>query len=340
MRLVTRCDLDGLACAVLIGRNEEVDEILLTHPQADADGKVEIGPDDILANLPFRSGCALWFDHHMHTAAAAPEQPYKGVFGRAPSAARLVFEYYGGLTTMADFEELVHETDRFDSADLDLDDILDPQGYILLGFTLDSRSGLGRNAEYFMTVRELLAKRTAISQVLEHPEVEDRCRRLAAEDTDLHAALEAHSHVEGDVLITDFRGLDRVPVGNRFLVFALFPQVNVAMRIQRNARDRCVMVTLGHSILNRTCDVNLGELAARYGGGGHRGAASIRLTEDADLALRSIIAALGRREPFDLASLAALPLPATPTALDLETAEALRRLTPDDAPNAGRRRRT
>ena len=333
MRLITRCDLDGLACAVLIGLNEEIDEILLTHPQEIADGKIDVGPDDIIANLPFRPGCGLWFDHHMHTAAAAPAEPYNGVFGQAPSAARLVFEYYGGLTTMAEFEELVHETDRFDSADLDLDDILDPQGYILLGFTLDARSGLGRAAEYFMTVRELLTQRAAIAQVLEHPEVEERCRRLAAEDTELHTALVAHSHVEGDVLITDFRNLDPVPVGNRFLVFALFPQINVAMRIQQDHGHPYLMVTLGHSIVNSSCSVNLGELAARYGGGGHRGAASIQLSGNANAQLRSIVAELGGGEPFDLSALAALALPASGAdAQGLEIARALRRPTTDAAP--------
>ncbi len=340
MRLVTRCDLDGLACAVLIGLNEEVDEILLTHPQEIADGRVDIGPRDIIANLPFRPGCALWFDHHMHTAAAAPAEPHDGVFGRAPSAARLVFEYYGGLTTMGEFEELVHETDRFDSASLSLDDILDPQDYILLGFTLDARSGLGRTAEYFMTVRELLTERTAIAQVLDHPEVEERCRRLAAEDTELHTALIAHSHVEGNALITDFRDMKRVPVGNRFLVFALFPQINVAMRIKQDLGHAYVMVTLGHSIVNPSCDVNLGELAARYGGGGHRGAASIQLTGDADAQLRRIVAALSERQPFDLSALAALPLPAASRDPDYETADALRRLVATEAPPGEGRRRT
>ena len=338
MRLVTRCDLDGLACAVLIGLNEEIDEILLTHPQEIADGRIAVGPQDIIANLPFRPGCSLWFDHPLHTAAAAPAERYTGVFGQAPSAARLVFEYYGGLTTMAEFEELVRETDRFDSADLDLDDILDPQGYILLGFTLDARSGLGRTAEYFMTVRQLLASRAPIGQVLEHPEVEERCRRLAAEDTELHAALEARSRTAGKVLITDFRDLDPVPVGNRFLVFALFPQIDVAVRIQRDTGRADTMVTLGHSILNRSCRINLGELAARYGGGGHRGAASIRLAGDADGQLRSLVAELRDREPFDLSSLASLPLPAAAANEDLETAAALRRLGPEEPPTGDRRR--
>ena len=338
MRLVTRCDLDGLACSVLIGLNEEVDEILLTHPQEIADGRIAIGANDILANLPFRSGCGMWFDHHMHTAAAAPTEHYMGVFGRAPSAARLVFEYYGGLTTMAEFDELVRETDRFDSADLDLDDILDPQGYILLGFTLDARSGLGRTAEYFMTVRELLAERTAIAQVLAHPEVEERCRRLAAEDTELHSALMAHSRVHGKVLVTDFRALERVPVGNRFLVFALFPQIEVAVRIQRDEGHPHTMVTLGHSIVKPTCEVNLGKLAARHGGGGHRGAASIQLEGDADARIRAILAELGPPDPFDLDRLASLPLGGRPDSADLEIEEALQGLTDEAEPDGWRPR--
>ncbi len=336
MRLITRCDLDGLACAVLIGHNEDIDEILFAHPQQIADGKIEVGAGDILANLPFRPGCDLWFDHHLHTAAAAPAEPYDGVFGRAPSAARLVFEYYGGLTTLAEYEELVRETDRFDSARLDLDDILDPQGYILLGFTLDARSGLGRAAEYFMTVRELLAERAAIAKVLEHPEVEERCRRLAAEDTELHTALVAHSRVEGDVLITDFRDLERVPVGNRFLVFALFPQIAVALRIQQDEGRPQVMVTLGRSIVNPACTVNLGELAARYGGGGHPGAASIQLAGNADARLREIVAALCSRDPFDLSALSG---PELPSERDYEVVAALERLDAD-AGAAGRRRQT
>ncbi len=292
MRLLTRCDLDGLACSVLIGLHEEIDEILLTHPQEIADGKVAVGGNDVLANLPFRSGCGLWFDHHMYTTVAAPSEPYMGVFGRAPSAARLVFEYYGGRRAMDEFTDLVSETDRFDSASLDLDDILDPQGYIRLGFTLDARSGLGDASEYFLALHELLTHRTPIDQLLEHPAVEARCRRLEEEDTALHAALEANSRVEGNVLVTDLRSLERLPAGNRFLVFALFPQVNVAVRLQRDAGGRVTRLTLGHSVLNRTCRTNLGQLAALYGGGGHRGAASIPLNGDADSRLAEIVWAL------------------------------------------------
>ena len=292
MRIVTRGDLDGLTCSVLLSLHEDIDGILLTHPQELAEGRVEIRATDIIANLPYQPGCALWFDHHLHTAAVTPAVDFEGSFGRAPSAARLVYEYYGGSGKMPEMEELVRETDRLDSADLTLDDILDPQGYIKLGFTIDGRSGLGELESYFVTLLKLLVEKTPIDRILAHPDVDQRCRRLEEEDIELHAALEGYSWTVGNVVITDFRDLDPVPVGNRFLVFALFPKVNVALRLQQGREQDHVMLTLGHSILDRTCRTNVGELAARYGGGGHQGAGSIKLTGDADPVIDMIVGEL------------------------------------------------
>lgn len=292
MRLVTRGDLDGLTCAVIISLNEAVDELLLTHPQKIADGKIEIRDTDVIANLPFQKGCALWFDHHQHTTAKTPTEPFEGAFGQAPSAARLAYEYYGGLLTMPQLEELVHETDRLDSADLTLDDILDPQGYIQLGYTLDSRTGLGDLNEYFMSLLDLLVTNTPIDQILAYPEVEERSGRLEMEDIELHAALKVYSEVHGNVVLTDFRDLDPVPVGNRFLVYAVYPKINVEARVQWRKDMKIPMLTLGHSVINRTCQTDVGELATRYGGGGHRGAGSLPLKEDPDKAIAEIVAEL------------------------------------------------
>ncbi len=293
MRVVTRGDLDGLTCAVLLGINEGVDDFLLTHPQEITDGQVEIRPTDIIANLPYHPNCALWFDHHLHTATvAAPAEDFKGAFGQAPSAARLVYEHYGGRAKMPEFEEQVRETDRLDSADLTLNDILNPEGFIKLGFTIDGRSGLGPFETYFMTLLHLLIKKIPLQQVLAHPQVESRYQRLEEEDIELRAALRGHSWVDENVVVTDLRGLERVPVGNRFLVFAVFQEINVAVRVQWGPRREYAMMTLGHNILNRTCRTNLGDLAARYGGGGHQGAASIKLTEDPDALIQMIVAEL------------------------------------------------
>lgn len=298
MRLVTRADLDGLACAVLISQAEDVDGLLLIHPQEITDNLVEIRPTDIIANLPYHPHCAMWFDHHLHTATpAAPPADFKGAFGLAPSAAHLVYDYYGGDEKMPEFAELVRETDRLDSADLTPEDVLHPEGYILLGFTLDGRSGLGPFESYFVSLVDLLSRRMPIEEILRTPEVEERCRRLEEEQSRFWKTLKMHSRVDGKVVLTDFRDVDPVPAGNRFLVYALYPQVNVSVRLQWGPRREFAVATLGHSIFNRTCPINLGELAARYGGGGHRGAASIPLIEDPDQEIQLILAELKAGRP-------------------------------------------
>jgi hypothetical protein len=293
MRLVTRGDLDGVTCAVLLSLNEDVDSISLIHPQDISDGRADIQPGDIIANLPYHPGCAMWFDHHLHTATTnVPPEAFRGAFAQAPSAARLVYEYYGGEEAMPQFAELVRETDRLDSADLTPDDVLDPQAYIKLGFTIDGRTGLGTFERYFLLLVDLLKTGTPIAGILEDPAVKKRCDLLESENERFCQALRGHSRVEGNVVITDFRDLDHVPIGNRFLVYALYPEVNVSARIHWGPNRNFPMLILGQSIFRRTCKTNLGELAARYGGGGHRGAGSIPLISEPDQQIQMVISEL------------------------------------------------
>jgi hypothetical protein len=293
MRLVTRGDLDGLTCAVLLSLNEEVNSISLIHPQDISDGRATIRPDDIIANLPFHPGCAMWFDHHLHTATAnVPPEAFRGAFAEAPSAARLVYEYYGGEAAMPQFKELVAETDRLDSANLTPDDVLDPQGFIKLGFTIDGRTGLGTFERYFLHLVDLLRAGTPVADVLADPSVRKRCELLESENESFCQDLRRHSRIEGNVVVTDFRELDHTPIGNRFLVYALFPEVNVSARIHWGPNRAFPMLLLGHSIFRRTCKTNVGELAARYGGGGHRGAGSIPLMDEPDQQIQMVVGEL------------------------------------------------
>lgn len=291
MRLVTRGDMDGLTCAVIISLYETIEDVLLVHPQEMADGQIEIGPNDIIANLPYQPGCAMWFDHHQHTATvAAPVHGFTGDFGAAPSAAHLVYKYYGGKETMPYLEQLVAETDRMDAADLTPSDVLMPQDFIKVGFTIDSRSGLGAFEGYFIELVNLFRAGTSIEEVLEHPEVAKRCKMLDDADASFQEALITHSKVDGNVVVTDFRDSEEVPRGNRFMVYALFPEVNVSVRLQWGPGKAYTMMTIGHSIFNRTCNTDVGELAARYGGGGVRGAGSIRLLdEDPNIEIQMVI---------------------------------------------------
>ena len=280
MRLVTRGDLDGLTCAVIITSNENIDDIALIHPQDITDGRFAVEKGDILANIPYHPKAGKWFDHHIQTENnPKPPEQFDGAYGLAPSAARLVYDYYGGEDKMPQFRTLVDETDRLDSAQLDRDDVLNPQGFIRLGFTIDGRTGLGAFKDYFLFLNEEL-KSTPIELLLEHPEVRDRWERIRDDEIRFKEALQTHSRVDQNVVITDFRDLDPVPVGNRFLVYALYPDVNVSLRLHWGPRKEFIVAAMGHSIFNRTCQTSIGELAGKYGGGGHRGAGTAPLPAD------------------------------------------------------------
>jgi hypothetical protein len=290
MRLVTRGDLDGLTCAVLLTYNEDIDSISLIHPQDITEGRADIRPGDIIANLPYHPDCSMWFDHHLHTATPhVPLGTIKGRFAEAPSAAGLVYEFYGGKEAMPQFAELVHETDRLDSANLTPGDVLMPGGYIKLGFTIDGRTGLGTFEKYFLHLVGLLRSGASIDEVLNDPAVKKRCEMLDSESELFQAELRTHSRVDGNVVITDFRDLDHTPIGNRFLVYAIFPEVNVSVRIHWGPNRSYPMLLLGHSIFNRTCRTNVGELAARYGGGGHKGAGSIPLMDEPEQQIEMVV---------------------------------------------------
>ncbi len=294
MRLVTRGDLDGLTCAVLITSCEDVRAIELIHPQDVTDKRVEIGPEDILANLPYHPRCGKWFDHHLLTDSnEQPPERFEGRYGLAPSAARVVYEYYQpARPDLKRFEPLLAETDRLDAAQLNLDDVLDPQGYILLGLTLDPRTGLGAYKEYFLLLLEKLKTRP-LAEIMELPEVRERVQRLRAQDAEFREATLRCSRLDGNVVVTDFRALDSLPVGNRFLVYTLFPQANVQVRVHWGPQRQRVAVAVGHSIFNRTCRTKVGELMSTYGGGGHRGAGTCVLALDrAEAQVAEIVAAL------------------------------------------------
>jgi hypothetical protein len=281
MRLVTRGDLDGLTSAVLITSSEAIEEVVLIHPQDITDKKFEVTNRDILANLPYHPKCGKWFDHHLLTESnERPPAKFDGRYGLAPSAARVVFEYYIEKNPkIARYETLLLETDRLDSAQLNIDDVLDPKDYILVGYTLDPRTGLGTFQEYFMKLLAWL-KEKPISAILKEPEVEKRVAHLREQDKRFREETVAHSRRDGNVVITDFRGLHPLPIGNRFIVYTLFPQANISLRLHAGPTPDVVAAAVGHSIFNRTSRTNVGELMSRYGGGGHKGAGTCLLPAD------------------------------------------------------------
>jgi oligoribonuclease NrnB/cAMP/cGMP phosphodiesterase (DHH superfamily) len=278
MRLVTRGNMDGLCCTVIITESEDIESIALIHPQDITDRRFTVRKDDILANVPYDSRCAKWFDHHAATRTyTKPPEKFEGKYGLTQSSARLVYQYYRAKDpTLRRFDEFVKEVDRYDGADLQMEDVCDPKRFILLGFTLDPRSGLGGFNDYFRMLVELI-KKQSIEEVLQDDRVVARIARLKKEEEVFRDVMKRHSRQVGNVVVTDLRDVPWVPAGNRFLIYTLFPDANVSVRLAMGPDKKFVVATVGHSIFNRTCRTHVGELMAKYGGGGHKGAGSTPL---------------------------------------------------------------
>ncbi len=293
MRLVTRADLDGLTSAILLQEVEPIDEVDFAHPKDVQDGKVALSANDILANLPYDERAALWFDHHVSQSDAAWNPQMRGGFGVAPSAARVIADHYKS-ERFGRFSELMEATDRLDAALLTHNDIVDPQGWILVGYTLDPRSGLGAFKDYFRHLMQL-AKQQTVDQILQDPEVHKHVERLKAEEPAFREHLKATSRQDGNVVITDVRGLKSLPSGNRFLIYDLFPTANVSVRVADGRNNEFVSIQVGHNILKRDCKTSIGDMLAEHGGGGHVGAGTCQpVPADADRVLGEVVETLKR----------------------------------------------
>ena len=294
MRIVTRPDFDGIVCAVLLREALNIREpVKWVEPNTLQRGLVEIRKGDIIANLPYRDNCTLWFDHHYTNRIY---RSFRGVFRIAPSAAGLIYEYYKDQIKR-DFSELVAAADKIDSADLTLDQVIQPEkyGYVLLSMTVFN----GDHAcELYWNKLVALIGKYDIQKVLDEPDVKQRCEDVIRQNKQYTVYLEENTRLERKVSITDFRHFSKTPAGNRFLVYSLFPDSYVNMRIRLEAENgEMVTVNLGHSIFNSGCHVNVGLLLADYGGGGHRGAASTRFpVSKADEYIPQIIEALKKND--------------------------------------------
>ena len=300
MRLVTRSDFDGLVCAVLIKQVEQLDEIKFVHPKDLQDGDFDARPDDIFANVPYMPGCGLWFDHHASELERVVGQTdFKGVCRLAPSAARVVYDYYGGAARFPGIEAMMDEVDKADSAQFTRNDILHPTGWPLLSFVMDARTGLGRFRDYRISNYQLMfdlidaCLTKSIDEILEMPDVQERVTRYFEQNALFQDMLRAHTTTYGGVVVTDLRGVDPIHSGNRFLVYALYPEQHTSIWIVNGRGNQNCVFACGHSILNRTSQTHIGSLMRRFGGGGHHAAGTCQVSHaDAQATLRDLIDAM------------------------------------------------
>ena len=301
MRLITRSDFDGLVCAVLLREVESIDSVEFVHPKDVQDGKITVGENDILTNLPYVAGIGLWFDHHSSEIVRNDDTvSYRGRFEVAPSAARVVYKHYDS-EKLRKYAKLLESVDRSDAAQLTMDEVTHPTGWILLSYVMDPRTGLAYHRDYRISNRELMTKMIDLiaqhpndpDTVLADPDVKERIDRYREQSVAFEHYTREHSRVDGNVIITDLRGAGDPPSGNRFLVYTMFPEANIQVRIFDGRKGEFVVCAVGHSIFNRTSKTDVGKLMDRYGGGGHRGAGTCQLPlATADAQLREIVAAI------------------------------------------------
>ncbi|GFE56966.1 exopolyphosphatase [Geobacter sp. AOG1] len=298
MRLLTRSDFDGICCAVLLKELGLMDEMVYAHPKDLQDGKIPVTKDDILANVPYVPGCGLWFDHHSSERERVSLQgQYEGRSTNAPSAARVVYDYYGP-EKLARFSEMLRYVDKVDSAQLTEDEILNPAGWILLGFICDPRTGLGYHKNYrisnlaFMNDLVEHMRTKSIDEILALPDTRERIALYRENDQKGRAFLKERSRADGPVVVTDARGAAEIPPSNRFLIYSLFPETNISIRLIDGRGKEFVAISVGYSILNRSATVDVGSLMLRYGGGGHKAVGTCQVPYDqADKVLNELMAA-------------------------------------------------
>lgn len=276
MRLLTRSDFDGLACAALLKELGVIDHWKFVHPKDIQDGLVEVTDQDVLANIPYVKGCRMWFDHHSsESERLGKDIQFEGESRLEDSAARVIYEYYGGKDRLPQFETMVKAVDKVDSAKLTKEEILNPEGWVLLGFIMDPRTGLGRFRNFRISNYELMealideCAKENIDKILKNPDVEERVKIYFEQDALFRQMLAAYTRLDDNVIITDLRGAETIYTGNRFTIYSLYPQQNVSVWVVDGRGKQNCPIAVGHSILNRTCKTDVGALMLKYGGGGH-----------------------------------------------------------------------
>ena len=297
MRLLTRSDFDGLACGALLAYLGLIDDWKFVHPKDIQDGLIEANDNDILANIPYIKGCKLWFDHHSSESERLGAGAYfEGISKPAPSCARIVYEYYGGDTKLGRFAEMIHYVDKVDSGNLTSHEILNPGGWVLLGFIMDPRTGLGRFRNFTISNYDLmkdLAKacsEKSIEDILEMPDVRERLDLYFEQSALFKEMVETHAKPDGNVLLVDLRDVETIYAGNRFFIYTLFPQQNISVWVVDGRNKANVAITVGYSIVNRTATVDVGSILLHYGGGGHHQVGTCQAArEDADRIVSEIM---------------------------------------------------
>lgn len=298
-RLVTRSDFDGLVCAVLLKELDMIDDIKFVHPKDMQDGKIDITDNDITTNLPYVESAHLVFDHHLSETIRNQGQKENHIIDpTAPSAARVVYNYFGGQTKFPNIsQEMLEAVDKGDSAQFNIEEVLHPEDWVLLNFLMDARTGLGRFKEFRISNYQLMmqlidyCKNHTIDDILQLPDVKERVDLYLEQEEKFKDQIKRCSQAYNNLVVIDLRKEEVIYAGNRFMIYALFPECNISIHVLWGLKQQNTVFAVGKSIFDKTSKTNIGELMLQYGGGGHENAGTCQIDNDkADGVLQELIA--------------------------------------------------
>ena len=296
--LYTRSNFDGLVCAALLKEIGLIDEVKFVHPKDVQDGKIQLGETDITASLPYCSGVYMAFDHHSSEAVRTKEVKENYIIEpAAPSSARIIYEYFGGEDRFSsNLHDLMEAVDKADCTNFSENDVLNPEGWVFLNYLMDPRTGLGRYRNFSISNYNLMLKlvdlcpKKSITEIMEDPDVRERIALYNEEQEKFKEQIKRCTKVDEKIAILDVRNEDVIHVGNRFMVYALFPECNVSIHIFDGKQKQNTVFAVGKSIVNSSCPIDVGAMMYEYEGGGHMNAGTCQVDNDkADETLKSII---------------------------------------------------
>jgi nanoRNase/pAp phosphatase (c-di-AMP/oligoRNAs hydrolase) len=285
-RLITRSDMDGLVCGILLKEMDVIEDVTFAHPKDMQDGLIDVGPNDITTNLPYVEGVFMAFDHHASETERVKGKPENHIISAdAPSAARVVYDYFGGAERFPDVgDDMMAAVDKADAAKFSKEDVLNPQGWELLSFIMDARTGLGRFRDFNISNYQLMMKlidhcrnHETIDQILALPDVKERVDLYFDHQIKAREQIERCAKVYEKLVVLDFRKEETIWAANRFIVYALFPQANISLHVLWGKNKQNTVFAIGKSILNRTSKTDVGSLCLSYGGGGHNAAGTCQV---------------------------------------------------------------
>jgi nanoRNase/pAp phosphatase (c-di-AMP/oligoRNAs hydrolase) len=298
-RLVTRSDFDGLVCAVMLKHMNMIDDILFVHPKDMQDGKVEITDRDITTNLPYVNGVHLAFDHHLSETIRNKEKKENHIIDPdAMSAARVVYDHYGGLKTFpAKWNGMMDAVDKADAAQFSVDEILNPEDWVLLNYLMDPRTGLGRFRNFRISNYNLMmdlidaCKDKDISEIIKMPDVQERVELYREQAELFKEQVKRCSTIHKNLIVLNLKGEETIYAGNRFMIYAMYPETNISIHVLWGLKQQNTVFAIGKSIVNRSSKTNIGELCLKYNGGGHEKAGTCQIeNEKADEVLKELVA--------------------------------------------------